>query len=160
AELAYQESLAISMKAFGPDHIDVTLARRNLALVLRDRGEYERAASLLREAVAKDRKTFLTPSLAIVEDLVALATVEESRREFDGAEAHILEARGLLDRLHIERAHHVWDELDIARAAVLLAQGCREEGDAIVADRLRAYKADATRRQPFERLQRKVHGLS
>lgn len=158
AELAFQEALAITTKAFGPDHVDVALAKRNLALVLRDRGDYDPALALLREAVTKDRKTFLTPSLAIVKDLVALATVEERRRELDSAEAHLLEARGVLDRLHIEQRHQVWDELDAARAAVLLAQGCRSEGESIVAGRLRAYRSEAIRREPFERLRRQ-HGL-
>jgi len=158
AESAFREALAITTKAFGPDHVDVILAKRNLALVFRDRGEYDQALTLLREAVTKDRGTFLTPSVAIVKDLVALATVEEHRRELDAAEAHLLEARALLDRLHIERTHQVWDELDAARAAVLLAQGCRSEGAAIVGERLRAYNADAIRRQPFEQLRRQ-HGL-
>ncbi|MBK6407882.1 MAG: tetratricopeptide repeat protein [Holophagales bacterium] len=87
AEACYRESLEITRAADGEDSLEIPVTLMNLGGIYRDKGEFAKAEPLLEDALARDRKFFLSPNVALVRHDLTGPDEEQGSRSTRGGGA-------------------------------------------------------------------------
>ncbi|MBK6407709.1 MAG: tetratricopeptide repeat protein [Holophagales bacterium] len=82
AEACYRESLEITRAADGEDSLEIPVTLMNLGGIYRDKGEFAKAEPSLEDALARDRKFFLSPNVALVRDMTSLAQTKTGLKKY------------------------------------------------------------------------------
>jgi tetratricopeptide (TPR) repeat protein len=139
AESLFKQSLSISAKVSGQDHVDVALSLNNLAELYRVQGKYAEAEILYKQSLAIDEKALGPDHLTVSIDLNNLAGLYQDQGNY--TEAEPLFKRSLAIK---EKALEP-DHFDVALSLNNLAEVYREQGKYIEAEPL--YKRSLTIRE-------------
>jgi eukaryotic-like serine/threonine-protein kinase len=122
ADSLVREALALNRRAFGERHSAVSSNLGNLAVMAREKGDFDEAERLLREALAIDRELYGPEHTYIGFDLNELAGVLRLRGRPDAAIPLLREAQAQSRRLVGE------DHRNTLSVTVHLARALRESG--------------------------------
>jgi tetratricopeptide (TPR) repeat protein len=127
AEEVFRRAVDVS-RAATPDSDAVARALTNLGVAMMDRGDYDGAEPLLREALQRDRKAHGDKFRNVPRTLGNLAEVLEARGDLTGAESNWHEA------LDIQRAMLPADHQDTASTLRLLGKANYAAGELVAAE--------------------------
>jgi tetratricopeptide (TPR) repeat protein len=122
---ARREALAITTEVVGEDHADAAFARKEVGLLLFERGEREVGLQMVRDALALQRSA-LGEHPRVVQTLVQLAELAAAHGDPAGAETHLRDASGIAQRKLGER-HFLTVRARAALGGTLADAGRSEE---------------------------------
>jgi len=86
AECSFQESLKIKRRILGDkDHIEIATSINNIALIFKERNDYDRALELFRKALRMKRSTVGDNSPDVASTIVNIANIYELKGELNKA---------------------------------------------------------------------------
>jgi serine/threonine protein kinase/Tfp pilus assembly protein PilF len=142
ADSLVREALAVNRRAFGERHSAVSTNLGNLAVMAREKGDFDQAERLLREALAIDRALYGPEHTYIGFDLNELAGVLRLRGRPDAAIPLLREAQAQSRRLVGE------DHRNTLSVTLHLARALRESGSLTEAESL--FRSALVRLEPQE----------
>jgi serine/threonine-protein kinase len=129
AEPLARRGLEMRRALFGATHADVAVSLNVLGWLLHERGQFEQAESLLREAVAVGRAAFPAEGDArLARALNDLALVREARNDYDEAEVLLRESIDMRRRLLGDE--HLGVPIAMSNLAVVLHNKGDRDGSA------------------------------
>jgi len=152
AEACYRESLEITRAAAGEDSPEIAVTLMNLGGIYRDKGEFAKAEPLLEDALARDRKVFLSPNVSLVRDMTSLAQVKVGLKKYPEAEALLKEATVALGKTGIARDHQAYADVGEVYVDVLLRMGRSDEAKTMLDAALATFAGKPAALAKFEKL--------
>jgi serine/threonine-protein kinase len=148
AETLLREALAINRRRLGEQHVEVSTNLGNLAVIVRDRGDFAEAERLLMQALAIDEATFGPEHSYVGYDLNELASVLRMRGRPDSA-ASILRRVLLQNRKLLGEGHRNTVAVQVNLGRALRESRRFEEAAALFRDALTRLEPDNPDTDPF-----------
>ena len=148
AEQLMREALAINRRRLGENHTEVSTNLGNLAVIVRDRGDFAEAERLLMQALAIDEATFGPEHSYVGYDLNELASVLRMRGRPDSA-ASILRRVLSQNRRLLGEKHRNTIAVEVQLGRALRESGRFEEAAALFRGALSRLEPDNADTDPF-----------
>ena len=144
ARALWQESLAINLETYGPDHPEIAYALNSMGVQELERGNVDEGEALLRRALEIRERALGGDHYLVGEGRLNLALVAAARGDHEAALAHLFAARERLAR-HFGPTHERIALVESNLGAVLLELGRFDEAALHLGLALEAAVDDATR---------------
>jgi len=148
AETLLREALAINRRRLGERHAEVSTNLGNLAVIVRERGDFAESERLLRQALAIDEALFGPEHTYVGYDLNELASVLRMRGQPDSA-AVILDRVLAINRRILGEGHRNTIAVEVQRGRALREGGRYREAAAQFREALAKLNTDNPDTDPF-----------